>query len=235
MLRQSSSSTKKTLLDAALSPRYVWWMQLIAHRIPIWIKIFFTAFMIIMIPVYWINYGPTNFLYFCDVSMILTLIAVWTESSLLVSMCAVGILAPQFFWVIDFLLTAVGIPSTGMTAYMFQADHSLFLRSISLFHGWLPFLLVYLVYKLGYDRRALFSWTFLSWVLILISYFFLPPPQENPGLVPVNVNYVWGLSDTVAQTWVSPTAWLAILMFGLLILFFIPTHLLLVKFIPKQK
>ena len=42
-----------------------------------------------------------------------------------------------------------------MTDYMFAADHSLFLRGLSLFHGWLPFLLVYLVWKLGYDRRAL--------------------------------------------------------------------------------
>ena len=32
-----------------------------------------------------------------------------------------------------------------MTDYMFDADHSLFLRGLSLFHGWLPFLLVYLV------------------------------------------------------------------------------------------
>ena len=28
-----------------------------------------------------------------------------------------------------------------MTAYMFNATNSLFLRGLSLFHGWLPFLL----------------------------------------------------------------------------------------------
>ncbi len=42
-----------------------------------------------------------------------------------------------------------------MTDYMFKHENSLFLRGLSLFHGWLPFLLVYLVWKLGYDRRAL--------------------------------------------------------------------------------
>ncbi len=42
-----------------------------------------------------------------------------------------------------------------MTDYMFKHENSLFLRGLSLFHGWLPFLLVYLVWQLGYDRRAL--------------------------------------------------------------------------------
>ena len=70
-------------------------------------------------------------------------------------MCAIGIIVPQLVWVIDFVGTAIGYPVVGMTAYMFNAASSLFLRGLSLFHGWLPFLLIYLVAKLGYDRRAL--------------------------------------------------------------------------------
>lgn len=30
--------------------------------IPLWLKIAYTAFLSVMIPVYWINYGATNFL-----------------------------------------------------------------------------------------------------------------------------------------------------------------------------
>jgi hypothetical protein len=44
---------------------------------------------------------------------------------------------------------------TGMTAYMFDGAKPLFLRGLSLFHGWLPFFLVYLVARLGYDGRGL--------------------------------------------------------------------------------
>jgi hypothetical protein len=115
-------------------------------RLPLWLKLVYTAFMAVLVPVYWYYYGPTNFLYFCDISLFLTLVGIWIESPLLVSMCAIGLLAPQTLWVVDFLLGLVGVHLTGMTDYMFTADHSLFLRSLSLFHGWLPFLLVFLVW-----------------------------------------------------------------------------------------
>src|SRR5258708_14079737 len=119
-------------------------------------------------------------------ALVLTVMGFWIECRLLVSMCAVGILAPQVVWVIDFLANLVGLPLTGMTDYMFQADHSLFLRGLSLFHGWLPFLLVFLVWKLGYDRRALPAWTVVAWALVLICFFFIPPPRPDAGLTPVN-------------------------------------------------
>ena len=45
-------------------------------------------------------------------------------------------------WLVDFIRSAVGYPVVGMTAYMFDAKNSLFLRGLSLFHGWLPFLLL---------------------------------------------------------------------------------------------
>ena len=74
---------------------------------------------------------------------------------------------------------------------MFEGHRSLFLRGLSLFHAWLPFLLGYLVWRLGYDRRALPAWIAASWALILVCFFFMPPAQPNPGMMPVNINYVW--------------------------------------------
>jgi hypothetical protein len=203
-----------------------------ANRLPLAFKIAYTAFMAVLVPVYWHFYGPTNFLYFCDVSLIISLIGIWLESPLLVSMCAVGILIPQAVWVVDFLSRASGHPLVGMTDYMFNGDTALFLRGLSLFHGWLPFMLVYLVWRLGYDRRGLPAWTLLAWALLLVCFFLMPPPRPNPGLAPVNINYVWGLDDTVAQTWVSPYVWLAGLMIALPLVF-AATHLLLVRFAPK--
>ena len=204
-----------------------------AGRLPLWLKLAYTAFMAVLLPVYWANYGPTNFLYFCDVALFITLVGIWIESPLLVSMCAVGILASQALWVVDFLSNLIGWPLTGMTDYMFAADHSLFLRSLSLFHGWLPFLLVYLVWRLGYDRRGFPAWTALAWILVLICFFFMPPPGPDPGLTPVNINYVWGMSDTVAQQWMPPAVWLAGLIILLPVLLYAPVHFLLRRFMPK--
>lgn len=117
---------------------------------------------------------------------------------------------------------------------MFEQHRSLFLRGLSLFHGWLPFLLVFLVGRLGYDKRAFPVWTATSWVLILICFFFMPPAQPNPGLMPVNINYVWGPSDFVAQTWVPQPVWIAGFMFLLPLIAYLPVHLLLIRFASKS-
>ena len=42
-------------------------------RVPLWLKLAYTAFMAILVPVYLYYYGPTNFLYFCDVALFLGL------------------------------------------------------------------------------------------------------------------------------------------------------------------
>src|SRR5207302_5070304 len=86
-----------------------------ASRIPLWIKIAYTAYVLVVVPVYWHAYGPTNFLYFCDVALLMTVPAVWLENALLASAPAVGILLPQLLWQIDFLAGLVGKSITGMT------------------------------------------------------------------------------------------------------------------------
>lgn len=196
-------------------------------RIPMPLKLAYTAFCAVLVPVYALNYGPQNFLYFCDVALLMTLVALWREDRLLISMAAVGILAPQALWLIDFLAHFAGLSLTGMTDYMFDPTKSLFLRGLSLFHGWLPLLLLWLVVRVGYERRAFAAWSVLSAVLLLVCYFLMPGPTPNPGMSAVNINYVYGLSDTAAQTWVHPLVWLAGLIVGLPALLFFPTHLLL--------
>jgi len=204
-----------------------------AIGVPLTVKLGYTAFMAVLIPIYLHYYGPTNFLYVCDVSLLLTLLAIWPENSLLVSMCCVGILVLQTAWVVDFVANLAGYSLTGVTDYMFDASHSLFLRLLSLYHAWLPFLLVYLLWRVGYDRRAFWSWTALFWLLLPVCFFLMPPPTSNPGLAPVNINYVWGPSDNAAQTWVPSYVWLAGLMFGLPLLVFAPTQWVLSRLAPK--
>ncbi|HVX99910.1 MAG TPA: hypothetical protein VHA55_08985 [Pseudorhodoplanes sp.] len=204
------------------------------HRIPLSLKCTYTAFMAVLVPVYLHHYGPTNFLYVCDFALILTLIGIWTESALLLSMPLVGIGALQTLWIADYAVNLFGVSLTGMTDYMFEQNRPLYLRGLSLFHAWLPLLLVFLVFRTGYDRRAFAAWTATSWVLILVCYFFMPPPRRDPGLTPVNINYVWGPSDFAAQTWVPPVVWVAGLMLLVPLLAYLPAHLLLARLAPAS-
>ena len=196
--------------------------------IPLWVKLAYSAFMAVLVPVYWHHYGPTNFLYFCDVALILTLVGVWTESALLISLPAVGILLPQLFWCVDFGVELFGGRLTGMTSYMFDSSRPLFLRALSGFHGWLPFLLLWLLRRTGYAAAALPGWIALSIALCLVSWFFLPGPASVGGdLTPRNVNYVHGMSEEQAQTMLPPAAYLVAWMAALTALVHVPTHFML--------
>lgn len=197
--------------------------------IPLWVKLVYTGFLCVLVPYYWHDYGPTNFLYYCDVALFMALLAVWSERSIWASMPAVGILLPQALWMVDFLGGFVGFQVTGMTAYMFSDTIPLFTRGLSLFHFWLPLFLVWLLSRLGYDRRAFWRWTMLAWVLMLVCYFLMPappPPPENPNL-PVNINYVYGLDEEKPQEWMPPLAYLWVLLIGLPVCVYLPTHLVL--------
>jgi hypothetical protein len=198
-----------------------------ASRVPLWFKLAYTAYLAVLVPAYWISYGPTNFLYFCDVALLLTGVALWLESPLLVSAPAVGILLPQAFWMIDFLVGVFGVKLTGMTEYMFNPEIALFMRGLSFFHFWLPLVLLWLVYRLGYDRRALLTWTLAAWVLLAVCYLWMPAPPTPNQNQPVNINYVYGLSDYQSQTWMPPLAWLGLLLVGLPLAVYLPTHVLL--------
>jgi len=159
----------------------------------------------------------------------MALLAVWTEWKIWASAASVGILLPQAVWMVDFFSTLAGHPILGATQYMFDNAIPLFTRGLSFFHFWLPIFLLYLVFHLGYDRRALAFWTILALILLPVCYFLLPSPPapvENPNL-PVNVNYVYGFSDDAPQTWIPPGVWLAILIIGLPLLVYWPTHRLL--------
>jgi hypothetical protein len=200
-----------------------------AGRIPLWVKVLYTGFVAILVPSYLYCYGPTNFLYFCDVALLMALVAVWREDALWASMPAVGILLPQTLWIVDFLGLLLGLHVVGMTDYMFDTEKPLFIRGLSFFHFWLPLFLVWLIWRLGYDRRAILGWTAIALVLILVCYFLMPappPPSSNPNL-PVNINYVYGPSDQKAQTWMPPFAYLGLMMVGLPLCMFLPTHLIL--------
>jgi hypothetical protein len=207
-------------------------------RIPLWVKVLYTAFVAVLVPVYLRDYGPTNFLYFCDVALLMTVVAIWWENSLLASAPLVGILVPQLLWMADFFAIAAGWPLINMTAYMFNQENPLFLRGLSFFHFWLPWLLVYMVWKLGYDRRAWLTWAAIGSILLLVCYFLMPepPPPVNDPNLPVNINYVWGLKDDKPQPWMDGRLWFCMEFFGMNLAVWLPTHWALKKmFRPPEK
>jgi hypothetical protein len=202
-----------------------------AHRIPLALKLAFTMFVAVLVPYYWVTYSPWNFLFFCDVALLLTLPALWWESPLLMSLPAVGITMPQLLWVADFL---TGSRITGMTSYMFDPNLPLHVRGLSSFHGWLPFLLIWGVWRLGYDRRALAGWTALGTAILLASFFLAPAPPApvaQPSLA-VNLNYVHGLSYQRPQTWMPAWLWLTTMIVGLPALLYLPAHLVFCRLFP---
>jgi len=187
--------------------------------IPLWLPIVYTLFVLVLIPVYWKNYGPANFLWFSDVALFSVCIVLWTGNKLLLSMMAVGVLALELVWNIDYfgrLLT--GRTLLGLSNYMFNSNLSLFLRGLSLFHVFLPAIVIWLLLKWGYDTRALYLQTALAWVILTATYL-LTDPKEN-------INWVFGPGDHPQQKLQRWLYFILVLEFFPVIVF-LPSHFLL--------
>ena len=190
-----------------------------------------------MVPIYLRAYGPANFLWFCDAALILTVAGMWLESSLLISMCSVGILLPQCLWIADFGGNLLGFHLLGMTGYMLDHHLPLFTRGLSLFHGWLPLLLVWLLSRLGYDKRALAAWTTLAAGIVAACYLFTPPAGAHladPN-IPININYIYGFNDKQPQTWINQNLYVVLWPAALWLAAFVPTHLVLRRIFPAPR
>jgi hypothetical protein len=155
---------------------------------------------------------------------------------MLASMAAVGICAVQVLWQVDFLAELSGLKMTGLTSYMFDEQIPLFARFLSFFHFWLPILIIYLIWKLGYDRRGLAGWTIIAWLAMAVSYLFLPGPGDSLAFTnqPCNVNYVYGLG-TEAQTMMPEITWLGTIMLGLPTIIYVPSHFIFRKMFAAPK
>lgn len=144
-------------------------------RIPLWLKIGWTIWLVVWAPLYFKQYGAQNFLFFCDLGNILIGIALWLESPLIFSWQACELLVFQTLYVID-LLTALitGFHPIGGTEYMFDPHISLFIRLLSLFHVVTPFLLLWAIRALTYDSRGWKFATLETWIIVLVNYCWRP-------------------------------------------------------------
>lgn len=195
-----------------------------------WLKIVLTIYLVIFFRVYWVELGPSNFLWFSDIALITITVALWLENSLLASAMCAGVLIFEIAWIIDFLarlLFNFGLLGPAGTSYMFNTELSLNLRLFSLsFHVILPFILLWAVHKLGYHTKAWLMQTILTWIVYPLCFWFTEPQR--------NINWTFGLG-TAPQSWMPGYAWLILLMIFVPFFIIFPTHLLLKRIFPSSQ
>lgn len=183
--------------------------------VPLPMKLGYAAFLVVLVPVYWRAYGPSNFLWLSDLALFGTTAAVIVESPLLASMAAVGVLPLELAWNLDF---ATRGRLLGLASYMFDPAKPLGLRALSLFHVALPPTLLWLLARLGYDRRAFLLQTLLVEGLLPLTYAVTEPRA--------NINWVFGPGPK-QQHLLPPPVYLALEMGAIPLVAMWPTHRLL--------
>ena len=198
-------------------------MTATGRRIPLWLKLAYTAWVAVWAPVYLVHNGPDNFLWMCDVANLVMAVAIWRESPLLFSSQAAGVLLVQVIWAVDFLgRLFFGVHPVGGTEYMFNGAEALFPRLLSLFHLVMPPLLVWGLMRLGYDRRGWLLQTAIMWVVLPVTFLLTGPD--------VNINWVWGPFGKIQHV-MPPWLYLLVNMAAYPLLLFLPTHALLSRWL----
>jgi hypothetical protein len=175
-------------------------------------------------PIYLAYYGWANFLHLSDVAIALLSIGLWTSSSLLVSSQAVSVLIGETLWCVDILWAlATGHHIFGGIGYMWDQHYPLWLRLMSLYHFLLPVLLVWAVWRLGYDRRALKF-------------------QMGIGAVVLVASRIWGRQENINFAFRDPIfhrAWgpapvhLLFMFVCMVLIIYLPTHWVLAKLFSR--
>lgn len=201
------------------------WREHQDTRIPLWLKVMWTAWVLVWAPVYWRQYGAQNFLFFCDIGNILIAIALWLESRLIFSWQAVALLVFQTLYVLDLVGTVLfGKHTIGGTEYMFDPAIPMLVRLLGLYHVVVPPLLLWAVHRLGYDRRAWKLQTLNLWILIPINFFWRPQ---------FNVNWARGLGHEqhTIPGWLYVIAYLVVIP----LVVYWPTHVLLKRWAGQSR
>jgi hypothetical protein len=193
-------------------------------HLPLWLKIGWTVWLLVWAPLYWRQYGAQNFLFFCDIGNVLVGIGLWMESALIFSWVACGLLVIQSLYTID-LAGAVltGRHVIGGTEYMFDPGLPLLIRVLSLFHVVTPPLVLWAIWRLGYDPRGWKLQTATAWIVVPINHFWRPQ---------MDVNWARGVffhEQHVMPGWAYLLVYLAAVTLGL----YLPTHWFL-KWLTKR-
>src|SRR5579862_1577861 len=188
-------------------------------RLPLWLKIGWTLWLLVWAPLYWHQYGAQNFLFFCDIGNVLIGIGLWLESSVIFCWAACGLLLFQSLYTVDLAgaLITRGQHLIGGTEYMFDSHLPLLVRLLGLFHVVTPPLLLWAIWRLGYDPRGWKLQTVMMWIVVPVNYFWRPE---------LDVNWARGLffrEQHVVPSWLYLLAYLI----AVPVIIYFPTHLFL--------
>jgi hypothetical protein len=193
------------------------------RKIPDWFRWLALLWLVVWVAAYWHAWGPANFLHLCDIAVILTCVGLWTDNSLLISSQAVSSVLIDIVWTLDVAARLFfGRHLIGGTEYLFDGSTPLWARLLSLFHIVLPFILLWSLSRLGYDRRG---WQLQSAILlpVLIASRFVTPDQ--------NLNFA--VADPFLHRSYGPApTHLAITFLFLVFVVYFPTHFVLGRLFP---
>jgi hypothetical protein len=193
------------------------------HPFPVgrWIAL---AWLLFFLPYGWTQLGPWNLVYFCDVAVILTCIGLWTGSGLLLASQALFSILVQGVWTLDILLRLhTGRSLIPGTEWMLNPEIPLFFKMVSLFHAVWPFLLIWSLRRVGYDRRGLPLQAVITVVVVCLSR--LAPAKLNINLA----------HELLGRSWQPAALHLGILVTILIVLVYWPTHVVLARLFPPPK
>lgn len=183
-------------------------------RFPLWLKMAWTVFLLLWAPLYFRQYGVQNFLFYCDLGNVLIGLALWLESRTIFSWQAVALLVFQTLYALDYLgALMLGKHFIGGTEYMFDPTIPFPIRAFGLYHVVVPPLLLWVVYRLGYDPQA-WKWaTVECWIVVPINFFWHPE---------FNVNWARGLNHEqhTLPSWLYLTGYLVVVP----LVIYWPTH-----------
>ena len=147
-------------------------------KIPDWVRRLALLWLAVWFPVYWRAWGAGNFLHLCDVAVILTCIGLWTGNALLVASQAVSSVLIDALWTLDVAAWLFFRRHfIGGTEYLFDATIPLWVRLLSLFHIMMPFILLWSLSRMGYDRRGFALQAAIALPVVIASRFVTPDAE----------------------------------------------------------
>jgi hypothetical protein len=147
----------------------------------VWLAV---AWLAVYLPVYYSIYGVRNFLFLCNVGVILTAVGLIARSRLLISSQAIAAPVIAIAWAIDVVWKlATGDFLYGGASYMWDPAFPLFARLLSLYHLAWPLLLWRLLRRIGYDPRG---WPLQAAIAALAMI-----AGRALGTAAENINFAW--------------------------------------------
>jgi hypothetical protein len=185
------------------------------------LQLWFAMLVAVIVPVYLVKYGPANFLWFSDIGLFGITAALWLENAFLGSMMALCVLVPETLWLVSFLTGVLtkGRAATTLASYMFDSKIPLYLRALSCaFHVALLPGALWLIYRYGYDSRALGAQWLLAWIVLPATLWLAPRAK--------NVNWVRGFGHPPRSPF-GPVGHFALMMLVYPPAVYLPAHWLL--------